>query len=337
MVGVAKPRAAVGVLLIGFLAQTPLPGCAAGPRDGVRVPAGAATDERSWEELLEPTPDLLVVIRPQAVRRDRVYGPLVDRAISLARARNPLVAVSGAYEAMDDADEVVIAARNLDEERLAELAIVVRGVRASVDPGRLVDERGSALWVPGPSAPRADVRELVRAAGPAGRAEEEVSGEIPDASLFELPGRTWVFATGLARTRAREALAGPWRAPSLDRGDPDLGGDAPVAVRISGRALVQHIRAFRAPGLLAPLGRGLRSVTVTPSPGDSATVQAIFAYDDGRAVAQAGATAKDAAVALSAANSTDFAWLGASSVRTSACCVIVTTPLPARLVGGLLH
>ena len=313
------------MLLIGLLGPASS-GCA-GKGGGARAPArpaAAGAGERLREEFLEPNPDLVVVIRPQAVRGDPIYGPLVRRALSLARARNPLAAPSGAYEAMDEADEVDLVARDLAQERLAELAIVIHGVRASVDPARLVDEHGAALWVPGPSGTQPDVHEFVRPPG--------ADGQTPDASLFELPERTWVFATGPARARARSAFAGAWRAAPVE-----VCGNLPVALQISGRALAAHIQALRPPGLLAPLARKLRSVTVTPSLDDSSTVQAVFTYDDAGAVAPAGATAKEALAALSTANSTDYGWLAASSVETSACCVVVTTPLPAGLVNGLLH
>ena len=286
--------------------------------------------EPRWEGVLEPTPELLVVIRPQAVRRDRLYGPLVERAIALARAQSALAAQTGALEAMDDAEEVVIVARDISAEGLGELAVVVRGVRASVDPTGLVDEQGRALWVPGPNAPRPDVRELVRA--PNGKTGD-AARDAPDASLFELPGRTWVIATGRARTRVRDAFARrPQTSPLAE-----LDALAPVVARLSGPALVARVRALRQPGLLAPVGHQLQSVTVALAQGENAVVRATFAYQSASAAAEAEATVRQALEALSTSKSQDYAWLRPATVQASPCCVVVTTPLPSPLLDGLLH
>jgi hypothetical protein len=369
----ARALAALAVLSATVLAACTTPGAPA--------PAPARSTELRWQTLFSPAPDLLIVLRPQAVRRDEAYGPMIRRAIELAREHSRLVAETGALQAMEDAEEVIIGAREvrvretdetgeLDEthepreareSRETDFVVVVRGVSADVDPANVVGETGHPLWVPGPNGPAAGVRELVRAP-PAptdeGGGSEGAGDESSKASLFELPGRTWVIATGLARARARDAFS---RSAPGPRVDVDADDDGALAmVRLSGPALVARVRALRPPALLAPLGHGLSAVTVllprTRDRGD-AEIRASFAYEDERAVAPAEATAREALNALNALraprkdseasgesrksegkstsgrDATDYGWLWPAAVRSSRCCVLLTVPL-SRPDGG---
>lgn len=327
--------------------------------------------EPRWESLFAPLPDLLIVIRPQAVRRDDAYGPVVRRAIELARAHSRLVAETGALEAMEDADEVIVGARDrgTGDADLAgrgppDLVVVVRGVRANVDPASLVDEAGHALWRAAPGGPSPDVRELVRApsgapAGPATPADDDT----PEASLFELPGRTWVVASGEARARARDVFSrsdGPGSdvptpgVPGADpsstgAGDPfDRNGSALAIMRLRGPALVARVHALRPPALLSPIGRGLSDLTIALPSGPEAMVRATLTYRDESAVALAESTVRGALEALltsfaprapkdgddkdhpGATSPEDYTWLRPATVRASRCCVLITVPLPAR-------
>jgi hypothetical protein len=306
--------------------------------------------EPRWQDAFEQGPELVVVVRPQALRRDKVYGPLLRRAIELAREQSPLVAATGALDAMVDAEEVIIGARDTGEKGTNDLIFVVRGVRAEIDPANLVDERGRGLWAPGPDGPAANVRELLPANN-LGTLGPDSDGavrdrDLADASLFELPGRTWVIATGKARARARDLFArGGGSSTELPRKvqskTPDMLSDldqnALAVARLSGPSLVSRVRVLRPPGLLAPLGSTLSTLTVVLPPGEEAAFRAILSYKDRQAVALAEATVRHAIEALSLAKSEDYGWLRTATVQASRCCVEVTTPLPKRLVDGLLH
>ncbi len=121
------------------------------------------------------------------------------------------------------------------------------------------------------------------AAGGAG--ETSARSELGEASLFELPGRTWLVATGQARVRARDAFARPRMHASI-RFDPD----ALASVRIAGPPLVARVRALQGTGGLAAVGRTLRALTlVLPSEGGpnapaprprERRIQATFSYDE---------------------------------------------------------
>jgi hypothetical protein len=297
-----------------------------------REPSGAAPPltrsyaEPRWESVLDPLPELLVAIRPQALRRDRVYGPLLRRAIELAREHSRVVAASRALETIEDADEVIIGARDdrVDDRGEASLVIVLRGVRADVDPAKLVDDSGRPLWVPAAVGP---VRELSRA-----RDDGDAEKQGPDASLFELPGRTWVIASGKARAAARVTLAHP-RAPTKL----DFTPEAVAMLRLNGPALVARLPAFRPPGLLAAVGHELAAATVVLSSGDDACLRATLSYRDPKAVQPAEAALREMLGALSRAKSQSFAWLRAATTQAADSSVILTAALPDALTDALLH
>ena len=76
---------AFAIVLTGALACSggaPTP--AANPR--------TATGEAQWQDAFDSTPELLIAVFPLALRSDRVYGPLLRRAIELARERSRVVA-----------------------------------------------------------------------------------------------------------------------------------------------------------------------------------------------------------------------------------------------------
>ena len=138
----------------------------------------ASVAEPHWQDVVDTIPELLVVVKPRALRDDhRVFGPLLKRAIDAARQSSKVVDATQTLETIEDADEVVVGWRPETHERPGEFLFVESGVRADVDPGELVDDSGQALWAPGPAGP---ARELVR--------ERDEHGAPVDASLFEMPG-----------------------------------------------------------------------------------------------------------------------------------------------------
>ena len=280
----------------------------------------AAIAEPRWQDVIDTIPELLVVVRPKALRDDRVYGPLLKRAIEAARERSRIVAATQTLETIEDAEEVVIGARPDTRELAGEFLFVERGVRADVDPAKLVGDDGQPLWAPGPGGP---TRELVR--------ERDEKGHPVDASLFELPGRTWVVVTGAARTRARDAFAQPAQRPPLQ-----LDPDALVLVRLDGPSLVSHVRGLQDLGTFAAVGRRLRSVTLTLPPGGEGVVKATLGYADEDAAAFAEVALREIVAAVTRSKSEKMAWLGTAKGERPDKRVVVTAPLPPQLIAGLL-
>ena len=140
----------------------------------------------------------------RGARSDKVYGPLL-RPRHRARARAEPGRRGDARARRDGGrrSRSSSACGRTRQNAPGEVVIVVRGVRANVDPAGLVDAEGHALWGPGPPGA---VRELVRVAT-SGSPEPPIP-----ASLFELAGAHLGHRVGRrARTRPRGlcAPAGP--------------------------------------------------------------------------------------------------------------------------------
>jgi hypothetical protein len=264
-------------------------------------------------------PELFIAVRPRRLRQDKVYGPLLTRVVEAARQQSRVVAATRALDVAEEADEVLAGARPGEPDRPGELVVVARGVRADLDPGKLVDADGRALWTPGPSG---RVRELVR---------DSRSVEAA-ASLFELPGRTWVVASDEARARARAVFAHPLGRPVLD-----LDRDALAIVRIDGPSLVQRVRPLQMSGGLAAVGRRLQSVTFVLPPGGAGAVRATLSYADEDAAAFAEVAVREAIAAVRRTGREGVVWIGAATVERPDRRVVISAPLPSRLIEGLLH
>jgi hypothetical protein len=308
-------RVLVTLAIVGAAAcGVSLPGCAPAP---LAAPTSSDRLEPHWQDVFDGVPELFVVVRPQRLRRDPVYGQLLNRAIEAARRESPVVAATRTLDAIDDAEEIVVGFQGgaADAADQGDLVAVALGVRADLDPARLVDSGGHPIWQPSESG-GGRVRELLRA--PDAPSEDS-------ASLFELPGRTWVIASGGARTRARQAFAHPLNRPVLDRG-----GDALAMVRIDGPSLVRRVPQLST-GRLAAAGHHLLSVVVRLQPGEDRTLLATLAYTDEDAAAVAALTLRDAAAALGRAKPDGLAWLGAARVEQTSAHVVITAALPLRL------
>jgi hypothetical protein len=187
--------------------------------------ARAAIDaEPRWEDVLDTTPELLAVVFPTALRKDKVYGPLLRRAIDLVREQSRVVAETRALDAMEDAEEVIIGIRPdvaAASGAPGEVVVVVRGVRADVDPATLVDADGHPLWAPGPGG---RVRELVRTASassdpPASVRTASASSDPPSPSTSaDSPPRSSSFLGERGSSRRATPASGPARC-SRARGD----------------------------------------------------------------------------------------------------------------------
>jgi hypothetical protein len=168
------------------------------------------------------------------------------------------------------------------------------------------------------------VRELVR--------ELDDHGRALTASLFELPGRTWVIATGDARDRAREALGHPFGRPPMDP-DPT----ALAVVRIDGPSLVSRVRALQDLGGLTALGHHLRAVTIALPPGGEGAVTATLAYTDEDSAALAEVAMQQVQAALQRSGSDRLRWLVTARVERPGKQLVLTSPLPPALIDALLH
>ncbi len=284
------------------------------------APTQAAVAEPHWQDVFDATPELLVVVRPKALTQDRIYGALLRRAIATARERSAVVAATRFADAVEDADEVVAGLRPDTPDHAGEIVLVARGVRADIDPVKLVDSEGHGLWAPGPSG---DVRELV--------CEQDAHGHPVGASLFELPGRTWVIATGAARQRARDAFAHPLARPPMD-----LDASALAIVRIDGPSLVARVAFLQEYGGLAAAGRRLKAVTFSLPPGGEGAVKATLSYADEDAAAFAQVAIQEHIDAVARQKPANLAWIGSAKVERPDTRVVLTAPLPPKLIDAFL-
>lgn len=291
---------------------------------GAAPPPAAAHEsiEPHWQDVVETTPELLIVLRPAALAQDKVYGPLLRRALDVLRKVSRVVEATRLFEVMQGAKEVVVGLRPSPQPGgyPAEAIIVIEGVPANVDPAKVVDAEGHPLWSPGPPGP---VRELVLNRDPR---------NAFDASLFEMEGLTWLIAVGDARIRAREVFQHPLGRPEL-KVDPE----ALAMVRIDGPSLVQRIHALQPLGDLAALGRELQSFTATLPPGSDHDVRFTLTYSEEDAAAFSEVATRHAVQVIAQEKPEKLAWLGPATVDRPDKRVVVTLPLPAQLVDALLH
>jgi hypothetical protein len=266
-----------------------------------------------WEDAFDRTPEILVAVRPQAMARDKVYGPLVKTLSRIVAARAPQASGTRTMEVFESCEEVIYGVRRAGSE---DAVIVLRGVRADADPARIVDDRGQAMWHP---------------AGGAGRAQELASAdEAKPASLFVLPARSWVIAIGEARERARAAFVNPF-----DRPSPIKDEGALLVVRLDGPSLVEGVPRLRARGgAFEPVGRRLEFVSLALRPGNEGVV-AMFSYTEEGAAAFAEVALKDLATTVGREGSDKIKWLGEAKIDRQASTIVARVPLPQRLIAEL--
>jgi hypothetical protein len=271
----------------------------------------------SFDDLLANAAEVTVTLHPPAIVRDRVYGPLLQRASTLAAAyAGPRTVGTTALTALERTDEVVVASN----DATGEAVVVLRGVPADLDASRVVDEHGNPIW-----------RAVV---GDVGRSVIEYEPSVPaDAALFVLPPRIWIIAVGEGKARTREALLGPISASSL------IGEEAPLAVlSIQGPALVRRDARLR-DGALAPLGRSLLRASFELAPGTEGIINARLVYADPAAARASEETLRDVVAAfrrsLESPNPPALAWLAAAGVERSAATVTVRAPIPKSWLEAL--
>jgi len=274
-------------------------------------------------DLLSGPPDVEVVLHPPAIVRDRVYGPLLKRASALAAAyAGPHTLGTTALAAIERTEEVDVA---MDDA--GDALVLLRGVPAELDVMQVVDENGLPVWRPAVGDVRQSFAEYESTRGTA-------------ASLFVLPQRTWVVASGVARTKTRDALVEAPGGVSFADGEPSL-----AKLSIRGGALVRRDERLRM-GSLAPLGSSLLRASFELTSGAEGVIVGRLEYASPGAATDAAQTAQDVVGAFRRkleqldkldkkggapsghAAAPPLAWLGAAGVDRENATVNVRAPIP---------
>jgi hypothetical protein len=277
-------------------------------------PAPAAVPAREpllrWQDLYDGTPEVMLVLHPQAILRDPVYGPLYQGALRGAIARGAPSQLS-LLQAIDDAEEILVVGRR----SMQDATIVIRGARADRDPAKIADPGGAPLFRATREGSAGGLRQLERT-GP----------EAGTVTLY-VTGRTWILVTGGAQARAREVIAHPGRRP-----EPVIPSAALAALRIEGGELVSQIPALRK-GALQKVGDGLVALSVLLQPGrEGVVVKLEYANDDQVAWAH---RKIEEAVEILRARGARWAFLEKARVTRNATDVTIAMPLPEQLVNAL--
>jgi hypothetical protein len=312
-------KAAALALLVGLGAA-----CAPSSSPG-RSPSVAAARALSVEDLLAHPADVKVTLHPREVADDRVYGALLRKASALAAAyAGPPSLGTTALAVLERADAIDAAMNDAGEA-----VCVLRGVPADLDVARVVDEAGRPVWRP--------------VVGDVMRTFDEYEPEPPsDGTLFVLPGRVWVVASGDARMHARERFV-QGATPAL----PLAEGEAGLAVMtIRGSALVQKDPRLRS-GVIAPLGRSLARATFELTPGALGVLVTRLDYTDAPAASGAEQTARDIVAAFRRllegreqggrpqGELPPLSWLAAAGVERKEREVTVRAPIPRRWLDAI--
>lgn len=271
----------------------------------------------AWADVFDGTPDLYAVVRPRAMKRDGVYGSFFKALVRAAQARG-IARGDTMVQAVEGADELIVGlGRGIDA------ALIVRGVPANLDPQKVTDAEGNALFRSTSDRGSAKVVEY-----------ELIDRKNADAgALFVLPDRTWVGTLGSAQSRARQVFATP-----LDRPAPQVDADALAVVRVAGP--LAHM-LDRHP-TFGPLGKKLSSATFSLQPGKRGVVIALD-YEDASAAAWAEMHAKRVVDELASSNAKvgpggakeDRAWLKDAKVVYEGNTVFVRVAVPPRLIEEL--
>jgi hypothetical protein len=288
--------------------------CGGGDRD--RPAVVRREIQPQWQDVFDGTPEIYAVLKPQAIKRDAVYGAFFKNVMRVAQARTPMRGVT-ALEALDGCDEIIVGIRK--DQNGEDAAMVFRGVPASLDPAKMADASGHPMLRLVDARARVPEYEWIDRPGAGG-------------SLFVLPDRTWVGAIGDARARARQAFASPFGRPT-PKSDPD----ALATVRLDAATFLESPKFTRS-AVVGPLTRKLTSVTLALAPGKGGVI-AKLQYQDEDASAWAEMHVKRVLEEIShvepkkGAPSLD--WLKTAKADHQGNTVLVTLAIPARLLEDL--
>jgi hypothetical protein len=291
-----------------------------GPSDQVAQTGPKRELPPQWQDVFDGTPEVYAVVRPQAIKRDAVYGQFFKSLIRMAQAKTAMRGVTS-LEALEGCEEIIIGIRK--DQQGEDAAIVFRGVPASLDPTKMTDGTGH------PMLRLTDARAKVPEYEWIDR-QSTASG-----SLFVLPDRTWVGAIGEARGRARQAFASPFGRPA-PKADPE----ALATVRLDAAAFLSGPR-FEKSQIFGPLTRKLRALTLSLKPGKGGVV-GMLQYETEDASAFAEMHVKRVFEEIShqerrpgAAGGAPLDWLKTAQVGHDGSAVIVKVAIPTRLLEDL--
>lgn len=261
-----------------------------------------------WQDVFDTMPDIYAVFRPQAIKRDPVFGNFWKTLVRVAESRH-LINGPSTLEAAEGSEEIIFGVNaGLDA------AIVLRGVPASLDPQKVTDGQGHPLF------------RLVsdKATVPEYQLVDRRTNE--PGAVFILPDRTWVGAFGDARQRARTAFATPFGRPA-----PKIDNEALAVIRF-GQSFVQQPRYVKSP-VWSAFTKHLAHVTLALKPNKGGAVVSL-AYEDQESAAYAEMQAKQMVAEL-AKDEKRFGWLKEAKVAYEGNTVHVSMPVPPRLLEEL--
>lgn len=295
----------VALVLLAAMLALGTPACG----DGGPPPAAPKKEEAAqWQDVFDTMPDIYAVVRPQAIKRDTVYGAFWKTLVRVAEARHMINGPS-TLEAAEGSEEIILGVNaGLDA------AIVLRGVPASLDPNKVTDGQGQPLFRLVSEKTKVPEYQLL----------DRRSSE--PGAVFILPDRTWVGAFGDARQRARTAFATPFGRPA-----PKIDNEALALVRF-GQSFVQQPRYVKSP-VWSVFTKHLASVTLTLKPNKGGAVVSLQ-YDDQDSAAYAEMQAKQMVAELGK-DEKRFGWLKEAKVAYEGNTVHVRMPVPPRLLEEL--
>jgi hypothetical protein len=270
-----------------------------------------------WQDVFDGTPEIYAVVRPQAIKRDAVYGTFFKNVLRMAQAKTAMRGVT-TLEALEGCDEIIVGIRK--DQNGEDAAMVFRGVPASLDPKRMNDATGTP------------VLRLVDARAKVPEYEWVDRQSAVNGSLFVLPDRTWIGTIGEARMRARQAFASPFGRP-VPKNDPE----ALATVRLDAATFLQTPR-FAKSQIVGPLTRKLQALTLALAPGKGGVV-ARLQYTDEDASAWAEMHVKRVIEEITRAEprrgAPNLDWLKTAQVGHEGNTVTVKLAIPARLLEDL--
>lgn len=261
--------------------------------------------EPAWQDIFDGTPSFFAVIRPQAMKRDPVYGKFFDVLLRVAQARAETNGVT-AIEALAGSDEIIVGITR-HEDRHDDVAIVFRGVPASLDPAKMTNAEGTLVLSAADEHSRVPEYELT---------DQHLFG-----SIFVLPERTWVLTMGTARDRAKQAFASPKGKPL-----PQVDATALAVLRVDANVFGRR----RSEGITT----SLQSATITLAPGKDG-LRLALSYEDENATKRAEPQVKQLVAALMRDKPERFNWLEGAKITREGKDVKASVAPPARLLEEL--
>ena len=235
-------RAALLAIAVAFV------GAASGCGGNKPAPAPPSRElAAQWQDVFDGTPEIFAIIRPQAIKRDQVYGPLFKSALRSAQARSEMRGAT-TLEALEGCEQIIVGIRKDPNSQAEDAALVLRGVPANLDAAEMKDASGQQVFRL--VDPRAKVPEL----------EWVDRRSDGNGAVFVLPDRTWVGTIGDARLRARQAFASPSGRP-IPKVDPQ----ALAVVRFDAAAFLGA--RYTKSAVVGPLTKKLTALTVALLPG----------------------------------------------------------------------